>query len=313
MNLFESMRAFVRVAEAGSFSRAADSLAVTTAQISRAVTRLEAHLQTRLIQRTSRRMSLTEAGEQYLMRCEEILSLVRLAEAEVSGSTSMPSGRLRIHATIAFGQHYLAPLIAEYQQVYSEVRVDLILGQRVPDMIEEGFDLSVVVAHALPDSAFISQQIGAAYAVLCASPQYVAKHGLPDSIDALHDHACLQLLLGDMPPGQWIFNDAQATVFRHQQSVPFSVNLADAMAQSLCKGMGIGPLPVRLALPHLRDGSLVRVLPALSLRSNNIFALYPSRHYLDAKVRSFVAFLREKVPMELSRDEENLRDSGVAY
>jgi DNA-binding transcriptional LysR family regulator len=311
MNLFESMRVFVRVAEAGSFSRAADSLAVTTAQVSRAVTRLEAHLQTRLIQRTSRSMSLTEAGERYLMRCEEILSLVRLAGAEVVGSTAMPSGRLRIHATIAFGQHYLAPLIADYQQFYPDVRVDLILGQRVPDMIEEGFDLSVVVAHALPDSAFISQQIGAAYAVLCASPQYVAKHGLPDSIDALQNHACLQLSLGDMPPGQWIFDDAQATVLRHRQSVPFSVNLAEAMVQSLCKGMGIGPLPVRVALPHLRDGSLVRVLPTLSLRPNNIFALYPSRRYVDAKVRSFVAFLRERVPIELNRDEEDLHAAGV--
>jgi DNA-binding transcriptional LysR family regulator len=313
MNLFESMRVFVRVAEAGSFSRAADSLAVTTAQVSRAVTRLEAHLQTRLIQRTSRSMSLTEAGERYLMRCEEILSLVRLAGAEIVGSTAMPSGRLRIHATIAFGQHYLAPLIADYQQCYPDVRVDLILGQRVPDMIEEGFDLSVVVAHALPDSAFISQQIGAAYAVLCASPQYVAKHGLPDSIDALQNHACLQLSLGDMPPGQWIFDDAQATVLRHRQSVPFSVNLAEAMVQSLCKGMGIGPLPVRVALPYLRDGSLVRVLPTLALRPNNIFALYPSRRYVDAKVRSFVAFLRERVPIELNGDEEDLRASGIPH
>lgn len=257
-------------------------------------------------------MSLTEAGERYLLRCEEILSLVQLAEADLVGPGGMPSGKLRVHATIAFGQHYLAPLIADYQNAYPDVRVELILGQRVPDMIEEGFDLSVVVAHALPDSAFISQQIGSAYAVLCASPQYIAKRGMPDSIDALDNHACLQLLLGDMPPGQWIFDDADGTVFSHPQSVPFSVNLAEAMVQSLCKGMGIGPLPVRVALPHLRDGSLVRVLPTLCLRQNKIFALYPSRRYVDAKVRSFVTFLRENVPMELSRDEEGLRIASIS-
>ncbi|WP_429449353.1 LysR substrate-binding domain-containing protein [Paraburkholderia sp. 40] len=145
-------------------------------------------------------------------------------------------------------------------------------------MIEGGFDLSVVVAHALSDSSFVSQYIGAGYAVLCASPQYVEQHGMPDSIDALDDHICLQLLLGDSPRGQWIFDGADLPVFRHRQLVPFSMNIAEAMVQSLCKGMGIGPLSIRVALPYLRDGSLVRVLPALHLQHNNIYALYPSRH-----------------------------------
>lgn len=308
MDMFESMRAFVRVVEAGSFSKAAATLSVTTAQVSRAVSGLETRLRTRLLQRTSRQMSLTEAGERYLQRCEEILALIGIAEAEAAGAAALPSGRLRIHATISFGQHYLAPLIADYQKMFPDVSIELILGQRTPDMIEEGFDISVAVARQLRDSALVSQHLGAAYTILCASPHYLAAHGMPASIEALNEHNCIQLLLGDMPPGQWIFDDSGKTVFRHKRSTAFTVNIAEAMVQALCKGVGIGPVPVRIAIPYLRSGSLVRVLPGHRLLPNNVYALYPSRQYVDAKVRSFVEFLRQNAALELDRDEKELRE-----
>ncbi|NPT39697.1 LysR family transcriptional regulator [Paraburkholderia xenovorans] len=307
MDTLENMRMFVRVVEAGSFTKAASLLSVTTPQVSRAITELESRLRARLLNRTTRQMSLTEAGERYLQRCEQILEYVGLAEAEAAGAAALPSGRLRIHGTTSFGQHYLAPLIARYNQRFPDVLIDLILAQRVPDMIEEGFDVSVVVARELADSALVSQRIGTTCTVLCASPQYLSKRGTPVSMEDLSTHTCLQLVLPDVPSAQWVFDGPDAQVFRHTRLTPLTVNVAEALAEAIREGMGIGPLPLSLALPGFRDGSLVRVLDAHRLQPNNIYALYASRQYLDAKIRTFVEFLREAVPVRLAEQERELR------
>ncbi|ABE29404.1 bacterial regulatory helix-turn-helix, lysR family protein [Paraburkholderia xenovorans LB400] len=306
MDTLENMRMFVRVVEAGSFTKAASLLSVATPQVSRAITELESRLRTRLLNRTTRHMSLTEAGERYLQRCEQILEYVGLAEAEAAGAAAQPSGKLRIHGTTSFGQHYLAPLIARYNQRFPDVLIDLVLAQRVPDMIEEGFDVSVVVARELADSALVSQRIGTTCTVLCASPQYLSKRGMPVSLEDLNTHTCLQLVLPDVPSGQWIFDGPDAQVFRHTRSTPLTVNVAEALAEAIREGMGIGPLPLSLALQGFRDGSLVRVLDGHRLQSNNIYALYASRQYLDAKIRTFVEFLRENVPIQLAEQEREL-------
>lgn len=310
MDTLENMRMFVRVVEAGSFTKAASQADVGTAQVSRSIADLEARLNTRLLHRTTRQMSLTEAGERYLHRCEQILSYIDLAEAEAAGATAMPSGRLRVHSTNGFGQHYLAPLIAQYYALYPDVAIDLVLAQRMPDIIEEGFDVSIVVARELPDSALVSQRIGAAFTILCASPHYVARCGPPLTLDDLNHHTCLHLQLPDIVPGEWIFEtherDAAATVFRHRHTTPLTVNVSEALAETIRAGMGIGPLPLSVALPSLRDGSLVRVLPQYRLRTNNVYALYASRHYLDAKIKTFVEFVREHAPRILEEQEREL-------
>lgn len=312
MDRLESMRMFVRVVEAGSFTRAAALASVTVPQVSRAITDLESRLHTRLLNRTTRQMSLTEAGERYLQHCEQILEHVELAEAEAAGAAALPSGRLRIHATTSFGQHYVAPLIARYSEYFPDVLVDLVLAQRVPDMIEEGFDVSVVVARELADSALVSQRIGSAYTILCASPRYLAKRGTPASLAELGQHTCLELVLPDVPQGQWHFEGVDDIVFRHEHLTPLTVNVAEALAEVIREGMGIGPLPISVALPGLRDGTLVRVLPHYRLRANNIYALYASRRYLDAKIKTFVEFLREQVPVALAtQDQEIARLCGL--
>jgi DNA-binding transcriptional LysR family regulator len=291
MDTLDSMRMFARVVEAGSFTKAASLASVTTPQASRAITDLETRLHTRLLHRTTRHLSLTEAGERYLQHCEQILAQVDLAEAEAAGAGAQPSGKLRVHATTSFGQHHLAPLIARYRK---------------------RFDVSVVVARELADSALVSQRIGSMYTILCASPRYLAKHGTPVRLPDLNKHTCLQLTLPDVPLGQWHFEGKDESVFRHVRPAPLTVNVAEALAEVIRAGMGIGPLPISVALPGLRDGSLVRVLPSHRLRANNIYAMYASRRYLDAKIKTFVEFLRDQVPLALAEQDGELvalRDS----
>jgi DNA-binding transcriptional LysR family regulator len=310
MDTLESMRMFARVVEAGSFTKAASLASVTTPQASRAITELESRLHTRLLHRTTRHLSLTEAGERYLQHCEQILAQVDLAEAEAAGAGAQPSGKLRVHATTSFGQHHLAPLIARYRKRFPEVVIDLVLAQRVPDLVDEGFDISVVVARELADSALVSQRIGSVYTILCASPRYLAKHGTPVRLADLNKHTCLQLILPDVPLGQWHFEGVDESVFRHMRPAPLTVNVAEALGEVIRAGMGIGPLPIAVALPGLRDGSLVRVLPSHRLRANNIYAMYASRRYLDAKIKTFVEFLRDQVPLALAEQDGELLALG---
>src|ERR1700732_3242265 len=152
MDTLQNMRVFMRIVEDGSFTAAARHLNSTTAHVSRAISDLEAHLRTRLLNRTTRRIAMTEAGERYLQRCNQILAYVDEAEAEASDAHARPSGTLRIHAMNSLGQRYVLPVIARYQQAYSEVNVELTLAQRIPDLFDEGYDVSIVMATDLPDS-----------------------------------------------------------------------------------------------------------------------------------------------------------------
>ncbi|ALE55149.1 LysR family transcriptional regulator [Paraburkholderia fungorum] len=316
MGTIENMRIFVRVVESGSFTKAAMQASLTTPHVSRAITELESRLRTRLLNRTTRHMSLTAAGGRYFQRCEQILSYIDQAEAEAANAQANPYGRLRIHGTTSFGQHYLVPLIARYRQRFPDVLIELTLAQRVPDMIEEGFDVSIVVATELADSAFVSQRIGATYTILCASPRYLSTRGVPTSLDDLNNHTCLQLVLPDFPSGEWLFDGPDSDVFRHTRLTPFQVNVAEALLVAIREGMGIGPLPVSVALPGLRDGTLERVLPQYRLRANNIYALYASRQYVDAKIKTFIEFLRETVPLALAKQDREivlLRDKTLGY
>ncbi|MGN4194863.1 LysR substrate-binding domain-containing protein [Burkholderia gladioli] len=297
MPTLENMRLFVKVVETGSFSKAAQAAHVATPQVSRAISSLKTQPRVRLLNRTTRRMAVTEAGERYVAHCREILELVDHAEAEASGAARCPSGRLRIHASSSFGRRYLLPRLAHYRETYPEVTIDLTLAQRMPDLVDEGYDLAVVVASQLDDSALIAERIGNTCSVLCASPAYLRRSGAPATVADLHDHVCLQLMVPNASAGSWQLEGmACSESFTLRRQWPFVVNVADAMADALRSGMGIGPLPLSTALDSLRDGSLVRVLPAWRLRSHGIHALYPSRRHLEAKVRTFIDYLRAVVP-----------------
>jgi DNA-binding transcriptional LysR family regulator len=304
MDTIQKMRLFVRVAESGGFTAAASRLDIAIGAASRAVSELEQHLRTRLLNRTTRRVVLTEAGERYLHRCYQILDSLEQAEAEASNAHVLPSGRLRVHATASFGQHYVMPAITRYQKRYPQVAVELTLSQHVPDLIDEGYDVSVQLSRIeLPSSGSIAVRVGNSYSILCASPSYLAERGTPGSVAELADHACLQTTSLTFPRGCWDLDSPNGRESFDLPPSPFRVNIAEAMAFAIRDGLGVGTLPLWAALPWLRDGTLTRVLPAYRLSEMQIHALYASREYLDAKIRSWIDFLQESIPRMLNDDE----------
>ena len=303
MDAVRSMKIFIAVAEAGSFTAAALELDATTGYVSRMISELEARLRTRLLNRTTRRLALTEAGERYLNRCRDILASIEEAEAEASQAHATASGTLRVHAMASIGQNYVVPAVAAYQRRYPDVAVDLTLSQNVPDLLEEGYDVALRVSPGpLPDSNYISHQLGAVRGVLCASPAYLEEHGTPNTIDDLAQHMRLQVALPVFPADHWrlIGPDGEHDVplSRHR----FKVNVPDAMAVALHEGMGIGALPTLAARAALRAGTLVRVLPDYHLQTLNIYAIYASRQYVDAKIRTWIDCVRDSIADALTED-----------
>lgn len=308
MDILFNMRAFVCVAETGSFTAAAARLDLTTSYVSRAVATLETHLRARLLHRTTRRIALTEAGQRYLQRCQQILGYIEEAEAEAGDAHARPAGNLKLHTMTGIGQHYLIQAAAEYHEKYPEVSFDLTLANRTTDILDEGYDVSVVTARELPDSGFISKRLGETHSVLCAAPAYLAQHGIPQQPAELAEHQCLRLVYPVMSLDKWLLDGPDGQQLVSVERTHFQVNTVDAMTVALKAGMGIGALPVYSALQSLEDGSLVRVLPGHTLYPLGVYALYPSRQYLDAKIRTWVEFLRDYMPARLAADQRRLEE-----
>ena len=312
MNILRNMSVFVRVAEAGSFTAGAEQSDVTTAQASRSISELEAHLRTRLLNRTTRRIALTDAGNRYLHRCKEILALVEASEAQAGEARTSPDGVLRIHAPLSFGQIYVVPALTRYLERYPLVRAEVTLSQRIPDLLDEGFDVSLQIATAhLPNSALVSARICTMPTVLCASPKYIESRGSPRSVSELHQHTCLQLVTPHFPVDRWRFEGSDGAAEIELLPGKLRLNSADALAVALVEGFGIGPLPMLSALSALQSGALVRVLPEYELQGTTVYATYLSREYLDAKIRTWIAFLQEFVTAALSTGHAQYPCSGA--
>jgi len=307
MNKLDRIRLFVRVAQASSFSKAAENASVTTAKVSRAVSEIESELNTRLLHRTTRRVSLTDKGHRYFEQCMQILTCIDEAEAEAAKALGEPWGRLRVHATMSIGQHYLAPLIAEYHAQFPDVATEIVISQRTPNIVDENFDISVAVSRQLVDSTLVAIGIGTTNLVLCASPGYLERRGIPIAIQDLRLHKCLQLTLPDLPTGHWPLKGPEGTLLHHSRTTPLSVNDAVTLEGAIAAGMGIGPLPVAVALSGLRAGKLRQVLPEYQIIGNDIYAIYASRQYVNAKIRTFVDFLKRAIPLALKDHELELR------
>ncbi|WP_166365459.1 LysR family transcriptional regulator [Pseudomonas akapageensis] len=307
MDTLQNMRAFSCVAQVGSFTAAAVQLDTTTANVSRAVSNLEAHLQTRLLNRTTRRIALTEAGKRYLLRCEQILTYVEEAEAEASDAHARPAGQLKVHSMTGVGQHYVIDAISRYRKTHPDVTFDLTMANRVPDLLDEGYDVSIVLASELPDSGFVSQRLGITYSIVCASPDYVKAHGIAQKPKELLNHSCLRMVSPVIPLEKWLFDGPEGQELVNITHAPFQVNSADAMNAAISSGMGVGVLPIYSAIEGLRNGTLVRVLPQYRLQELNLYAIYPSRQYLDAKIKTWVEYLRNSLPEILAAHEADLK------
>ncbi|MBN3758535.1 LysR family transcriptional regulator [Paraburkholderia sp. Tr-20389] len=309
MDTLQNMRVFVRVVEAGSFTGAAQSLNTTTGAMSRAVSELEAHLRTRLLNRSTRRLALTTAGERYLKRCQLILADIDNAEEEASGAHERPAGVLRMHSFASIGQHYVLPAISRYRALYPEVAVELTLSQQLPDLFEGSADVAVVGASTLPNSDLVSLLLGTTFSILCASPAYIHAHDAPKTPADLLHHDCLLLKTPAFPTSEWTLEGPNGNEVLNVNG-PVQVNIAESLIVAIREGMGIGMLPLYAAIDGLRTGSLVRVLPEYTLQKMNVYALYPSRKFIDAKTRTWVEFLRTHLPQVIARDVALLGEVG---
>lgn len=304
MDVLQAMRVFARVIDSGSFTAAAQTLELSTAQVSRLVSELEASLQARLLYRTTRRLRLTEAGARYLERCRQILAQVDEAAAEASGAHLTPRGRLRVHSFTGLGTQYLMPLVVRYAELYPQVDVDLALSQRTPGLLEEGHDVVVTHCRELPDSELVAQRLGEVFSVVCAAPAYLRRHGTPQTPEALRTHRCLRRL-DPVYPGDWVF-ERQGEIQVISPGQTFQVNVSEAMVQAAVAGMGVCLLPSFMAAKALREGGLVRLLPQWQLHKRSLYALYSSRRFLDAKIATWVELLKAELPLLLARDSADL-------
>jgi len=298
--LLHAMTAFVRVVDAGSFTAASEQMELTTAQVSRLVSELENRLQTKLLQRTTRRMAVTSAGERYANQCRTILELVTQAEGEVSGARIEPTGRLRVLCMASFGDRYVVPLVTKYCALYPAVTVEYSASQYVPNLLAEGVDVSVYLTRSLPDSSLVAQRLGDVHGVLCAAPEYLERRGMPEAVEDLADHACLRLVNPSTTP-HWELIDGKTT-HSMQPVGPLVGDHPEAVVQAACSGLGIALLPGFAVVDRIRSGELLHVLPQWRSADVGVYVLMPSRKFLEAKTRAWVELLKAELPPALERD-----------
>lgn len=288
MDLFQGMRTFTAVVEAGSFVGAMEAAGLSKAGVSRQVNELEEHLGTRLLQRTTRRLSLTSDGQTFYQRCKEVLLAVEEAEAEVGLSAGQAHGRLRIGAPQTFGVLHLAALWGRFAAENPKVSLDIVLSDSVLDIVEEGYDLVVRIAQ-LPDSSLVSRALARTRMVLCASPVYLAQRGTPSHPDELVRHDVVSYSnwsAGDV----WSFQGPKGNVTVRTLS-RIHANNGDTCRAAALAHQGIIMQPDFLIYEDLRSGALVELMPEFQGVELGIFAVYPTRKQLPLKVRRLVDFL----------------------
>lgn len=291
MDPLQAMQAFSRVAELGSFTRAADELGLSRAMVSTHVQRLEKRFGLRLLNRTTRKVALTPAGAEYLGHCRRVFSELRSAEEALRRTQEQPTGRLRVDVPGSFGRHILLPALPEFLARYPGINLELRLNERVVDLVQEEIDLTVR-AGTVTDPNLVAQRVSGSRWITCASPAYLAKHGRPRSVADLANH----VLIGSTPadshqPRPWMFAaDAGAPV--RQPAYQMTINEAEAAMLAAVHGAGITQTMDLLAARCLAAGELVLVLPETTLRGPPLSIVHAPAAQRLARVRVFSEFLR---------------------
>ncbi|HAP25050.1 MAG TPA: LysR family transcriptional regulator [Achromobacter sp.] len=279
----------VELARAGGMSAAARELDVTPAAVSKRLAQIEARLGVRLFNRSTRRLSLTAEGEVYLENARRILGEIDDLDALIASRQAAPRGLLKVNAPLGFGRSYIAPAIAEFAQQYPEVSLQLQLTDRPADFVREAFDVAVRFGD-LPDTSLIARKIAPNRRLVCASPGYLKKHGTPITPHDLARHQCIVLRQNDAAYGLWRF-----TKGRRSETVKVRGNLSSNDGEVTLTwglaGLGILQRAEWDLARYLRSGRLVQVLQDYALPQADIYAVFPERHHLSAKVRVFVDFL----------------------
>jgi DNA-binding transcriptional LysR family regulator len=285
---FQEMRAFAAVVDAGSFVRAADALDLSKTAVSRLVGELETRLGTRLLHRTTRKLSLTPEGEVFHERCKQLLEGIEEAEAELSAQSGEAIGQLRINVPVSFGLLHLAPLWPAFMALHPKVVLDVTLADRLVDLVDEGYDLAVRIAR-LQASSLVSRQLTSTRLMLCASPVYLRRHGTPSHPADIVQHSVISYTLlatGD----QWEFRGPQGPVSVKVQP-RMRTNSGDTCCAAAVQHQGIVLQPSFLVGTHLASGALVELLPQYRSLELGVYAVYPTRKHLMPKVRALIDFL----------------------
>jgi DNA-binding transcriptional LysR family regulator len=288
MDKFQEMKAFAAVVDAGSFVRAAEALNASKTAVSRLVGELEARLGVRLMQRTTRKLSLTDEGAAFHARCKELLAGVDEAEAEITAHAGEVVGQLRINVPVSFGLMHLAPLWADFLRQHPKVTLEVSLVDRFVDLVDEGYDLAIRIAR-LPSSSLVSRLLTSTRMVLCASPEYLRQHGQPTVPADLGAHPVLAYTLlasGD----SWEFDGPEGRVSVKVTPRLQSNNGETCMAAAL-RHQGVILQPSFLVAQHLASGALVELMPQYRSIELGVYAVYPTRRYLPTKVRVMVDYL----------------------
>jgi len=286
------MTVFAKVVEQGSFARAAERLSISASACSRQVAELEAHLGSRLLNRTTRRLSLTEIGQGFYERCVQLLADLGEAEQAAAETAARPRGTLRLTTSINFGVRHVSPAIGAFLAKYPEVKFDVSLSDRIVDLVEEGYDLAIRIGSAGGETV-VARKLGEARMVACASPAYLKAHGAPRTPEDLARHPCLTYEY--MPVRNvWPFRGKDGREHAVRVSGPLHSNNGDLLAAAAVAGVGIAYEPEFILGPDLKAGRLVPVLTSYTAPLGPIYAVYPSRRYLTAKVRAFVDFLAQR-------------------
>lgn len=291
MDRLSATRVFVTVVEHGSLTQAADHLAMSTAMVSRYLASIEGWLGARLLHRTTRRISLTEAGEAALVSCRQLLDLAEDVKHQVGEVSRVPAGRLRITSSASFAEAQLAPALTEFQRLHPKVNFVLVAADRSVDLAAERIDLAVRITNSL-EPTMVARPLAICRSVLCAAPAYIKAHGEPRSVDELQSHGCLvHAIVG---AAQFRFRRKRSLI-----EVPvterMSTNDTAVLRRAVLEGAGIGVLPTYLVGDDLRHGRLVRVLPDLEPETLGIHAIFLSRQHLPLALRLLVEFLAKRL------------------
>ncbi len=293
MDRFTALRVFRAVVDCGSFAAAARDLRLSNAAVSKNIGELEAHLGTRLLNRTTRSMSLTEAGAIYHERVGSVLDELQEAETALGPMQQEPKGLLRVNAPMTLTLTALSPVMHKFLERYPALTVDLQMDDRRVNIVEEGFDIAIRGSDNLEDSSLIARKLMGLQHVVCGAPSYFDQFGVPDSPDALKDYNCVQFTLSGHA-SEWVFRRDGRTA-RVPVDGRYKVTSSIAVRDALLSGFGLSLIPLLYVQEDIEQGRLCTVLNDWSMVETSIYAVYPSRRYLVAKVRAFLDFLVEEL------------------
>ncbi|WP_444927681.1 LysR family transcriptional regulator [Microbulbifer sp. TRSA002] len=290
METIAAIPIFVTVAETGGFSPAAKLLGISKSAVSKRVTQLELQLGVKLLHRTTRKLSLTEAGEHFYEHARIAYKSAKDAQDAVLQLQGEPRGRLRINAPMSFGRLHLAPLIPVFMKRYPEISIDMILDDKVVDLVGEGFDIAIRGGD-LPDTSLIARKLAPLKSVLCASPSYLKEFGEPTELEQLSAHNCLIFTYSrDVKEWGFIKDNHLHTI---EVKGNYQVNNSEALREALLQGVGIGRLPTFVAGPDIEAGKLIPLFEEYQMSAKSIYAVFPERQFMPAKVRAFIDFAIE--------------------